>query len=104
MGIYIKDIKIPKNCGNCHFCNGIASTDYGLCTWCDVDGKVRDVYTRQDCPFIPVPPHGRLIDADAILQKATKGEEPFDWIDKKELIELFFDAPTIIPAESLKEE
>lgn len=48
---------------------------------------------------VPVPPHGRLIDADAILQEATKGEEPFDWIDKNELLRLFFDAPTILEAE-----
>lgn len=47
----------------------------------------------------PIPQHGRLIDADAILQEATKGEEPFDWIDKNELLRLFFDAPTIIEAE-----
>lgn len=46
-----------------------------------------------------VPPHGNLKDADAILQEATKGEEPFDWIDKNELLRLFFDAPTIIEAE-----
>lgn len=47
---------------------------------------------------VSVPKHGKLFDADAILQEATKGEEPFDWIDKNELLRLFFDAPTLIPA------
>ena len=63
------------------------------------DGKVfRVSHPEQIAEAVPVPPHGKLFDADAILQEATKGEEPFDWIDKNELLRLFFDAPTLIPA------
>ena len=60
MGIYIKSMEMPKSCRECRFCNGQANTDYGVCAWCNVDGKARDAYTMQDCPLVPVPEHGRM--------------------------------------------
>lgn len=62
MYILIKGMKIETSCEACRLCGGIADTDYGPCAWCEVDGKARDAYTRQDCPLVPVPPHGDLID------------------------------------------
>lgn len=101
MGVYIKGMEMPKSCYKCE----IRRRD-GMDIVCPVAHErfsTADVnileYRLDSCPLIPVPPHGKLFDADAILQEATKGEEPFDWIDKNELLRLFFDAPTIIPAE-----
>lgn len=110
MSIYIEGINMPKSCFDCPINYGEKRPEYGLSIYCRYsNGVVRDEkYTLggrlETCGIIHVPPHGRLIDADIILQKATKGEEPFDWIDKKELLKLFFDASTIIPAESSKKE
>ena len=70
-GIYIPGMEMPTSCGDCRFCSGQANTDYGVCAWCDVDGKARDAYTRQDCPLIPVPPHGDLIDASTKITVQT---------------------------------
>lgn len=51
-----------------------------------------------DSDFVPVPPHGRLIDADAL--DATLGiDDRDDWVHWT-----LEDAPTIIPAEPPKEE
>ena len=44
---------------------------------------------------IPVPPHGRLIDADAFLQDLLFPSKEFE----RGMRELVGDAPTIIPAE-----
>jgi hypothetical protein len=100
MGVYIKGMETPKSCRDCRFCCGQANTDYGVCAWCDVDGKARDAYTMQDCPLVPVPPHGRLIDAyalvDTLMKLADNEYTPkvfASWMSYEE------NAPTIIPAE-----
>ena len=98
MSILIEGMEMPQTCRDCRFCNGQADTDYGVCAWCDVDGKARDAYTRQDCPLVPVPPHGRLIDADALKKQGyffpcaigTEYAIPLRAVRE---------APTIIPAE-----
>lgn len=79
MGIYIKGMEMPENCAGCPY-----ST---LGMDCVIEGKSVHVAwlerKRPDwCPLVPVPPHGRLIDAD-------KYEFPGDLKDE----------PTVIPAE-----
>ena len=55
-----------------------------------------------DCPIIPVPPHGRLIDADALLSK-YKGNFWMAQTDYAEglrdVAKDIADAPSIIPAD-----
>lgn len=65
---------------------------------------------RDDCPLVPVPKHGRLIDADAMLMRINHavmesymdgvcyGVHPNqEYLDL--LREIIDDAPTVIPAE-----
>lgn len=92
MGIYIKDMAMPKSCRDCRFLDGEADTDYGVCAWCTVDGKARDTYTRQDCPLVEVPAHGRLVDADADMQVIVT-------MKANRKCSVDFVAPTVIPAE-----
>ena len=110
MGVYI-NMEMPKSCRDCRFCNGQANTDYGVCAWCDVDGKARDAYTMQDCPLVPIPPHGRLIDANALVSKIQKAldaqgdswiKSPVRMAERAMRVADFRqikNAPTIIPAE-----
>ncbi len=90
MGVYIKGIEMPRHCGEC----GIE--------WCDrwkqlvVAGMAIAKERPSDCPLVPVPPHGRLIDQDAILKTVIRGDYPNQWIDKGELLTRFRNAPTII--------
>ena len=56
-GIYIKGMVIPKTCVDCRFHKSIYCTLTDICT-----------NTAQNCPLIPVPDHGRLIDADALMK------------------------------------
>ena len=44
---------------------------------------------------VPIPPHGRLIDADAVLQDLLSPSKEFE----RGMSELVGDAPTIIPAD-----
>ena len=64
MSILIQGMEMPKNCKNCPL--RYSSTGYA---WCDITGEslALEIDMRDDtCPLIELPPHGRLIDADAI--------------------------------------
>ena len=85
MGIYIPGMEMPDNCGDCNmpmeWCN----------KWIGVEvGKRSD-----DCPLIPIPPHGRLIDADAFEKHIKYYWFEYDrWIaDEVE------NCPTVLEAE-----
>ena len=110
MGVYI-NMEMPKSCGDCRFCGGIADTDCGPCAWCDVDGKARVADTRQDCPLVPVPPHGRLGDLDkqdvqieALIERHLHGYTKSTWDFICELRDILKHNPTVIPKESAEEE
>lgn len=66
MGVYIKGMKMPKSCDDCILTNGI--TCYAVPEYKE-DGVVGRTDDRPNwCPLVPVPPHGRLIDADAFMR------------------------------------
>jgi len=67
MSILIKGMETPKDCWNCRF----ADTEEGGCL---VDQKTHGDWDEPDeCPLVPVPPHGRLIDADELLMHRFVG-------------------------------
>ena len=80
MSVYIKDMEMPKSCEDCRFCENDGVP------WCCV---MRRYIDEISCPLIPVPEHGRLIDADALI--ATERETFEDYH--------ISEAPTIIPAD-----
>ena len=56
-GIYIPGMEMPKGCCDCRFagdryCYALRKANYG-----DID-----------CPLIPVPDHGRLVNVDALME------------------------------------
>lgn len=61
MSILIKGMEMPTNCEKCPFEREVLSRYV-----CAISGKARNwgLETRlSDCPLVPVPPHGDLIDA-----------------------------------------
>ena len=62
MGVYIKGMEMPKNCLSCPLQGGTAD--------CRLTQKTYNwglTERPSDCPLVPVPPHGRMIEeADAI--------------------------------------
>lgn len=125
--LLIKGMEMPKNCEECDFATvGDIDFEYNLfckCSkkYCDLDAFGHPI--GWNCPLIEVPtPHGRLIDADALITKVQKlyckdcilrtgkkngkmqyiyeiGEAPCRgcWVD--DMVSEIGDAPTIIEAE-----
>ena len=97
MSVLIKGMEMPTSCAKCRLFG-----EYG----CPFIGAVGYALTRgernDDCPLVPVPPHGRLIDADALAEKHEimayeNGGKSYDfhitakaWVDN---------ASTIIPSD-----
>ena len=68
-GIYIKGMEMPTSCGDCELCACYVYEDgteeYYRCPITMY--PIHDFDERHEhCPLVPVPDHGRLIDADAL--------------------------------------
>lgn len=95
MSVYIKGMEMPTSCFYCPFREKINPDDY-VClalnrefeeTFSLIAGK-----RHKSCPLIPVPDHGRLIDAfDTVKTLCDKGLYMH--------AEIVSDMPTIIPAD-----
>ena len=91
-GVYIKDMEMPKNCRECR----LMTADYG----CVIVGAVGYALTEgrrcKDCPLVPVPPHGRLIDADVL--KVYMLNEHYNYREVVSYSDIVV-APTVIEGE-----
>ena len=82
MGLYIKGMEMPNNCGACPL----------RLAWCRE--RIYMVTRPERCSLVPVPPHGRLIDAEALMPDAQhKGK--YDVVNAFDIS----NAPTILEAE-----
>jgi len=102
MGVYIKGMEMSKNCMLCPLC--VEEADPANGEMCMVTGTLMPPCTRErldNCPLVPVPPHGRCVDADKLMQEIRLfiKENMLSRDDARELLETIEDAPTIIPAE-----
>ena len=111
-GVYIPDMGMPENCTDCKFMDEL----FGTCIALN-DGSVACFHGKADwCPLVFVPEHGRLVDErwlkDAMVTtlEALKKNPKMDR-QEMHLIAAFDtlrvmleDAPTIIPADSDKED
>ena len=100
-GIYIQ-MEMPKNCRSCRLATYEMNYGY-ICKVLNTDVEDGVVFKpwknrRKDCPLISVPPHGRLIDADELLQEH---ERIVDSWGKAHIVsaQAIRNAPTIIPAD-----
>ena len=95
MSVYIKGMEMPKSCFECKL------LDYTDTYKCRVrfESLAREHginISRPDwCPLIPVPDHGRLIDADALVHSYYHAPSFHN------LCKAINDAPTIIPADHI---
>ena len=90
MSILIKGLNMPKSCDECFA---------ELYSWCGIAQKpISDITLRsQDCPLVEVPPHGRLIDADALpFEECEYADGSPVFLIEKRAVD---NAPTIIEAE-----
>ena len=108
MGVYI-NMEMPESCIKCKLCVSYKCVLTGEIRWSDefdYDNK-----RFENCPLIPIPAHGRLIDVDALSAKLNmmlsmafgEGNTAFHFAYRS-LGKVVENAPTIIPAETLEEE
>ena len=97
MSVLIRDMEMPDKCGHCRFATAFE---------CEVTKNFITTFNvrQSDCPLVPVPPHGRLIDADALVDSF----DPSDfWNPDAEdncfaAIHVVNCAPTVIEAEEAR--
>ncbi len=96
MSILIKSMEMPTNCYDCP-CN--KDDGFGFFTCGVTKAECDFIRLPSNCPLVPVPKHGDLKDADALLKKCefvcTDGDEDIRAV-RYSIIE---NAPTIIKAE-----
>ena len=107
-GVYIKGMQMPKTCEECSLnydcfaCIVTGIRFYGDSDFDPSKGKL------ENCPLIPVPDHGRLIDADALITtfcewgtRLERGRKIVITMSeaKQAIVDIIDDAPTIIPAD-----
>ena len=121
MGVYIKDMEMPQNCEECDLkvWDEYDDIDY-VCPFSGV--IVLNIGRQGSCPLVEVPPHGRLIDADALAKDLEYDVEldsrilddmdfvgkerehiQFDKDCKQKCMRYLTEAPTVIPATAAKE-
>ena len=108
MSVYIPGMKMPKNCGSCELVKSF-TIDSELILYCPINGEAY-CKERKGCPLIPVPVHGRLVDADALLKKMEddvpvyvgftgRRQGPYAFRRDTEVYTSICGAPTVIPAD-----
>lgn len=100
--VLIRGMKMPQRCKACRFCGfGGERSELNVCMFTGESQPKLSQERMSKCPLVPVPPHGRLIDAEAYMDymqnrydnnEITNG----DWIDFRLSLK---DQPTIVPAE-----
>ena len=112
MSVLIKGMKMPSSCEKCRFSGfGGLRNERVVCMFTGANAYMNEVQYLDDCPLIPVPPHGRLIDADALMETFRERKRPtlsdgkdgskerVRYLDFISTLQAIKDAPTIIPAE-----
>ena len=81
MSVLIKIKKMPENCQEC-FC---LNDEYFYCQAMSRKPSDENVIKKRPdwCPLIEIPPHGRLVDADAYAQEIReRHESASEWYKK----------------------
>ena len=94
---------MPETCGDCPFFMDEDFTRCGRASYYICDGIVDRNGKPEWCDLIEVPPHGRLIDADALRQEWFANGQTIYIHDTNDFLFSIDDAPTIIEAEESKD-
>lgn len=98
-GIYIHGMEMPK--AGAYICElGVLDENTAVLTVCTPIDKSQISYK-----LVPVPPHGRLIDADALMERFSysPGDTREDMIWIRAARRIIIEATTIIPADKEEE-
>ena len=96
MSVYIKGMEMPKRCYTCP-CADLEFYDCNLMPGTRIEQHKR----LDDCPLVPVPDHGRLVDKDVVCAECRRVAEEYDGIYPDCTYCPIHLAPTIIPGEEV---
>ena len=83
MGIYIKGMKMPESCEECVLSSTDSSGFFGCHFTRNIVLRKREQVRPNWCPITEIPPHGRLIDADALNDELEERyEEAKKWFQE----------------------
>ena len=95
MSVLIRGMEMPTSCFDCPFlygrmhCSANSKIEFNDPDYSELKGRY------DGCPLVPIPPHGRLIDADAFEQHIKEDWNEYDhWIAAE--VE---NRPTVLEAE-----
>lgn len=99
MSVYIKGMEMPRSCWACYFqdCGNCLLNNHKVVDKCIIEERIDD-----DCPLIPVPEHGRLIEESKVLDIVSEWCPDDDgsvgkYGDLREMLDEIEALPTIIP-------
>lgn len=101
MSILIRGMEMPKSCESCPCKTADAFGGLG----CQATGYIPLRKANQDrpdnCPLVPVPLHGDLIDRDAMIRNIEKSIAPSWYIKERnaDMVKFLSLEDTVIPAE-----
>ena len=104
-GVYIKGMEMPTTCAKCPL-GHINAKRYAIECYAEYPTKLFDYNLARHsinpfCHLVPVPPHGRLIDADALHYSRVQIVHPGGIVGGYNAVVMSAEiksAPTIIPA------
>lgn len=115
MSILIKGMEMPKSCSECQLLEGCSDCEgyHNYCMPLGIENGYFDFPSndltpidkrRDDCPLVPVPPHGRLIEGSKVLDIVSAWCPDDDGSvgkvgDLREMLDEIETLPTIIEAE-----
>ena len=69
MSVLVRGMKMPRSCEYCKF-SGIGGlrNERVVCMFTGANAYMNTVQYLDDCPLVEVPPHGDLIDRDALIK------------------------------------
>ena len=96
MSILIKGLEMPKNCKECFACKAELSPEKKVIYVC--------CFAQTDCPLVPVPKHGRVIEESKVLDIVSEWCPDDDGSvgkvgDLREMLDEIEALSTIIPAD-----
>ena len=105
MGVYIKGMEMPKSCVSCSFQGfGGRMNERILCMLTGTNDYINQQSKFADCPLVEVPtPHGRLIDADALLESIKEARKKDPEIEDVYIDDYFTVAEWVVSAQTIIE-
>lgn len=94
MSILIKGMEMPRSCAECYVA---WERCHRTVEWYKNNPQYYDI-RHEDCPLVPVPPHGDLIDAQEQM-RLMQSYEYDTYEDYRRAFDVLDNAPTIIEAE-----